>query len=140
VSRLEKAKNGMANARKTVLIIVYSGALRNALKAMLSMVLDLEVLGVAELPAVGLRMTAEQRPDIVVLDSRPNLEATLTTLQQIRLVSPHSQRVLFVDEMLSLSVAEHAPAELVLLKGMAPGDVLAAIGQLVAHLEDKDDK
>jgi DNA-binding NarL/FixJ family response regulator len=122
----------MAGARKTALIIVKSDPLRDAMKALFSLVLGVDVVGVAEMPSAGLTLAAQYKPDIIVLDSRPDMDIVRAALHQVRQVSPRSQRIFLADDVLPQPADDGVPAELVLLKGLPPSEVLARIQQLVS--------
>ena len=121
----------MAQATR-VLIVDDSVRTRDGLRALLTMRPEIEVVGEASNGQDAVRLVAECRPDIVLMDLHmPVLDGVRAT-QLIKQQWPAVTVVVLTMYAVEQSAALAAGADAFLMKGSAPERLLAALGVDIA--------
>ncbi|WP_043531411.1 two-component system response regulator NarL [Litchfieldella xinjiangensis] len=122
----------------TILIIDDHPLLRRGVKQLLELEDDLDLVGEAGEPEVGIRLAAELEPDLVLLDlNMPGMDG-IETLKRMRAAEFAGRIVMFTvsDSEEDVIAALQAGADGYLLKDMEPDDMVrqlrqAALGRMV---------
>lgn len=122
----------------SILIIDDHPLLRRGVKQLLELEDDLELVGEAGEPEVGIRLAAELEPDLVLLDlNMPGIDG-IETLKRLRAAEFAGRVVMFTvsDNEEDVIDALQAGADGYLLKDMEPDDMVrqlrqAALGRMV---------
>ena len=118
-----------------VLIADDSVHAREGLRALLRMRPEIEVVGEAANGQDAVRLVAECRPDIVLMDLQmPVLDGVQAT-QLIKQQWPAVTVIALTVYTMEQSAALAAGADAFLIKGSAPAQLLAALGVDVAHAQ-----
>ncbi len=89
----------MENYRTAVVIMARSEPLRDGLKALLTAIPQVEIVGEADNLPAGLELAAEHQPDIVLLDLGLPSGAAWAVLGRIKIISPRTRRIMLADDV-----------------------------------------
>jgi NarL family two-component system response regulator LiaR len=119
----------MEGSRIRVLLVDDHGVVRRGLRGYLELLDDIEVLGEAENGLVGVEMSADLKPDVILMDLvMPQLDG-IGAITRINAVQPNVQIVAltsFIEEE-KVTAALEAGATGFILKDVDADDVAAAI-------------
>jgi DNA-binding NarL/FixJ family response regulator len=117
---------------EATLIVARPGRLRDALSALLTTIPQLEIVGQADDGFAALKMVAERRPTLILLDSTlPDYEVK-ATLNQLKAYWPQIRCLVLADTPRQQQVAKSAGADGVLLKGYPAATLLTNIEKLLS--------
>lgn len=118
---------------KPNLAIIFSkqGTLQNGLLALLTTILQISTVLVAEDADSGVRMLQDHRPRFLLLDMDLAEDGATTVLEQIKSQSLHTGVIAFVDSMLQGQKAEYSGADRVLLKGFSAAKFISSIEEIL---------
>ena len=113
------------------LIVTAPGSLQNGLLALMTAIPQIKVVGEADNASVVLEMVVEHRPDLVLLEG--NLAGTepWALLRQIKNERPATRCIALADDVLQQQEAMAAGADIALVKGFAPVQLIAAVDRLL---------
>ena len=115
-----------------ILCVDDSPALRDGLRALITLESDLEWVGAAADGEEGIRLTESLQPDVVVLDvDMPGLSG-LEVARRIRVRRPQTRIVVFTGEKTWQAQALAAGADAFVLKDAPAGELFEAIRNLPA--------
>jgi DNA-binding NarL/FixJ family response regulator len=115
------------------LVVTGPGSLQNGLLAMLTTIPQIQAVLVAEEASRALRMIADHRPALVLLDVvLPGNEAG-AVLKEIKTRWPSTHCIILVDDVRQEREAEAAGAGSVLIKGFPAAKLIATIEGLLSQ-------
>jgi DNA-binding NarL/FixJ family response regulator len=115
------------------LIAAPPDTLRRSLQALLAGLPQIAtVKSVEDTTALEAILTAEQ-PRLIVLDVNLPSKATEAVLAQIAALTPHTRRVVLVDDAIQQQALQTAPADLVVVKGFPAAELYALFDQLLTQ-------
>jgi DNA-binding NarL/FixJ family response regulator len=122
--------------RSQVLIVARPSPLRDGLRALLTTMPQIEIIGQVDDAPSALKMITEQRPAVVVLN--PNLAAdeVWTVLRGIKAEGTQPRCIVLADNIQQQQVAKAAGADYALLKGFAATRLLRTIESLLSSAEE----
>ena len=121
----------------SVLIVARSGSLRDGLRALLTTSRRIELLGEAEDEAEVLRIVAEGRPAVVLLDASLAPGGARALLDQIREISPETRRVVLAETVQQKKEIEAPGAAVVLLHGSPAATLLLTVEGYLSGPEEQ---
>jgi len=122
-------------AHHRVLIVAKPGPLRHGLRALLSSMPHVEIMGVAAHGKAALRAMAQGRPAMVLMDCGLSREGFLPLLKQIKATWPKVQCLVLVDSTEQQREAQAAKADTVLLKGVPAARLSEAMEKLLTRAD-----
>ncbi len=118
--------------KRSALIVAGPGSLQNGLLALMTAMPQVEVVGEASSASAALEMVAEHHPDLVLLDGNLPGSEPWTLLQQIKDGCPVTRCIALAEDVAQQQEAEAAGADIALVKGFAPAQLIAAVDR---HLQ-----
>jgi DNA-binding NarL/FixJ family response regulator len=117
------------------LVVTGPGSLQNGLLAMLTTIPQIQAVLVAEEASRALRMIADHRPALVLLDTMlPGNEAG-AVLREIKARWPSTHCIILADDVQQQQEAKAAGADAVLIKGFSATKLIATIEGLLSQEE-----
>jgi DNA-binding NarL/FixJ family response regulator len=113
------------------LIVTAPGSLQNGLLALMTAIPQVEVVGEASSAPAALQMVAECSPDLVLLDGNLAGNEPWALLWQIKNERPATRCIALADDVPQQQEAEAAGADIALVKGFAPVQLIAALERLL---------
>lgn len=122
--------------RAQILIVARPSPLRDGLRALLTTMPQIEIIGPVDDAPSALKMVTEQRPAVVVLN--PNLagDEVWTVLRGIKAEGTQTRCIILADNIQQQQVAKAAGADYALLKGFAATRLLRTIESLLSSAEE----
>ena len=119
------------------LLVTGPGSLQNGLVAMMTTMPQIQAVLVAEEASRALRMMADHRPALVLLDTMlPGNEAG-AVLKEIKTRWPSTHFIILADDVQQQQEAKAAGADAVLIKGFPAAKLTATIERLMAQEEEE---
>jgi DNA-binding NarL/FixJ family response regulator len=117
------------------LLVTGPGSLQNGLLAMMTTIPQIQAVLVAEEASRALRMIADHRPALVLLDTMlPGNEAG-AVLKEIKTRWPSTRCIILADDVQQQREAKAAGADAVLIKGFPAAKLTATIEGLLSREE-----
>jgi DNA-binding NarL/FixJ family response regulator len=113
------------------LIVTGPGSLQNGLLALMTAMPQIEVVGEADDASSALEIVMEHRPHLVLLDMDLPGSEPWVLLRQIKAKWPATRCIALADDVQQQQEAEAAGAEVALVKGFAPAQLIATIERLL---------
>jgi DNA-binding NarL/FixJ family response regulator len=113
------------------LIVTAPGSLQNGLLALMTAVPEIEVVGEASSASAALEMVAERSPDLVLLDGKLADHEPWAMLEQIKKNWPAIRCIVLAEDVPQQREAEASGADIALVKGFAPVQLIAAVERLL---------
>jgi DNA-binding NarL/FixJ family response regulator len=117
--------------KSDALIVTGPGSLQNGLLALMTAMPQIEVVGEADDAAAALEWVAECSPDLVLLDGNLAGSETWALLRQIKNDCPATRCIALADDVPQQQQAEAAGADIALVKGFAPAQLIEAVDRLL---------
>ena len=117
------------------LIVTGPGSLQNGLVAMMTTMPQIQAVLVAEDASAALRMMADHRPALVLLDTMQTGMEAGTVLKEIKTRWPSTRCIVLADDVRQQQEAEAAGADAVLIKGFPAAKLTATIEGLLSEEE-----
>ena len=114
------------------LIVARPGPLRNGLQALMTTMPQIEVLAETSHPAALLRMGAEIRPHVVLLEASLPEEQVWAAVRQIKSEWSQTRSIVLVEDSQQQKAVQAAGADVALLKGYPAAKLIAAIEGLLS--------
>ena len=127
----------MKTRHTSVLIIARPGSLRDGLRALLTTSRRIELIEEAEDEADILRIIAEGRPAVVLLDASLAPGGARTLLDKIRQLSPETRRIVLAETVLQKQEIEAPGAEVVILHGSPAATLLLTVEAYLSGPEEQ---
>lgn len=121
---------------KLTLIVGRPGPLREGLRAALSTMPHLVVVGEADSAASALEMALHCAPILVVLSADAPGRDTLDAWRQLKARWPEARCIILADTVQQQEMARTAGVDTVLLKGFAAPKLFAAVETLFGEAEE----
>lgn len=115
------------------LIVAKAGLLQNGLLALMATIPQVNVLGEADSAPAALEMMREYRPRLVLLNTDLPGEEEWDVLRHIRARWPNMGCIVLADDAQQQKEAQAAGADVVLLKGIPPAQIIAAVEGLASR-------
>jgi DNA-binding NarL/FixJ family response regulator len=122
-----------------VLIVASAGTLQTGLLALMTTIPQISAVLVAEDISSALRMIADHRPRLVLLDMDLPEDGALTILVQINSQSPDIGSVALVDSVQQGQKAGSLGADGVLLKGFSAAQLISVTEEILGQ-QDRDEQ
>ena len=119
--------------RASVLIAGRPSRIRDSLRFLLKTMPGIEIVGNADDSALALRMVAEHRPALFLLDTNLPGEGAASVLQQIRANGSQSRCLVLADDAQQQREARNAGADVALLKGCSAAELFDSVESLLAE-------
>lgn len=116
--------------QSTVLIAAGEGSLRDALRAMLVSMHDMEILEAGD-AATAEEILRERCPELVIIDSALPGNHTMQLILAIQKRRPRARSAILVDTVVEQATALRAGADRAPLKGEPPTRLFAQVEQLL---------
>ena len=113
------------------LIVAGPGALQNGLLALMTAMPNMEVVGEADDASAALEMVAQHRPNLVLLDTNLPGNEPSALLRQIKYNWPATRCIALADDVQHQQESKAAGADIALVKGFAPTQLIAAVDRLL---------
>lgn len=113
------------------LIVTGPGSLQNGLLALMTAMPQIEVVGEADDASSAQQMVVEHRPDLVLLDMDLPGNDPCALLRQIKNDWPATRCIALADDVQHQQESEAAGADIALVKGFAPAQLIATIERLL---------
>ena len=120
------------------LIAAQAGSLQSSLLALMTTMPQIKAVILAEETPQVLRMIAEHRPALVVLDMGLLRGDAQTILEQIKTEWPLTRCVVLADDVQQQQKAQAAGADAVLIKGFLPAKLITTIEELLSEGKTDD--
>jgi DNA-binding NarL/FixJ family response regulator len=130
----------MAANCASILIVARPGPLRDALRALMTAMPQIDGVGEADDVAAALGRGREARPAMVLLDSSLTGEGIWLAVRRIKAKWPQIRCIFFADSVQQQYEAETAGADAVLLKGVLPAKLIATIVRLLPQQAKQEEK
>jgi len=119
---------------KPMLALIVTGpdSLQNGLVALITTMPQIHAVLVAEEAAGALRVIADHRPALVLLDMILPKNGASTVLKEIKSKWPSTRCIALADDVHQQQEAEAAGADVVLIKGYPAAKLIAAIEGLLS--------
>jgi DNA-binding NarL/FixJ family response regulator len=114
------------------IIVGRPGPLRNSLQTLMTTMPQIEILAETSDPSALLRMGAEIRPNVVLLDASLPEKQVWAALQQIKEEWCQTRSIVLVENSQQQQNAQAAGADLVLPKGYPAARLIDAIERLLS--------
>jgi DNA-binding NarL/FixJ family response regulator len=118
--------------RESILIVARPGRLRDALRALLATLPQLEIVGQADNGFSALKLVAERRPSLILLDTTLLDDEVKALVSQVKANWPQTRCLVLADNSRQQQVAKSAGADEVLLKGYPAANLLTNIEKLLS--------
>jgi len=116
----------------SVLIVAGPGSLRTGLQALLSSIVPVNSIQVAENKRAVQRLASRHKPALALLDSQGSGDQVWITLQAIKAASPQTRCIVLVEDVHQLQAGDAELADVLLLQGTSPEELVATIEGLLA--------
>lgn len=116
----------------SVLIVAEPGSLRTGLQALLSSIAPVNNIQVAENKRVAQRLASRHKPALALLGSQGAGDQVWITLQAIKAASPLTRCIVLVEDVHQLQTGDAELADVLLLQGTSPEELVATIEGLLA--------
>jgi DNA-binding NarL/FixJ family response regulator len=127
----------MTTTPTLMLVVAGPGSLQTGLLAMMTTISRVQAVLVAEEPPRALKMIADHRPALVLLDMALLGEEAGPVLEQITTRWPSTRCIVLADDVQQQREAEASGAEAVLIKGYPAAKLIETIErQLSQEVED----
>jgi DNA-binding NarL/FixJ family response regulator len=113
------------------LIVTAPGSLQNGLLALMTAMPETEVVGEASSASAALEMVAERGPDLVLLDVDVADNEPWALLRQVKNDWPTTRCIVLANDVPQQQEAMAAGADIALVKGFAPAQLIAAVEKLL---------
>ena len=117
------------------LIVTGPGSLQKGLVAMLTTMPQIQAVLVAEEASAALRMIADHRPALVLLDMMLAGNEAGAVLKEIKARWPWTHCIILADGVRQQQEAEAAGADAVLIKGFLAAKLVATVEDLLSQEE-----
>ena len=117
------------------LIVTGPGSLQKGLVAMITTMPQIQAVLVTEEASAALRMIADHRPALVLLDMVLPGNGAGTVLKEIRTRWPLTRCIVLADDVQQQQESETAGADAVLIKGFPAAKLVATIEGLLSQEE-----
>jgi DNA-binding NarL/FixJ family response regulator len=114
-----------------VLIVAGEGYLRDALRAMLVSMPDVQILEASD-AAEAEAILRERHPNLVIIDCELPGNQTMQLVLTIQQLKPRARSAILVDNVVQQASALRAGADRATLKGEPPARLFAQVEQLLA--------
>lgn len=121
----------MVTNNAATLIVTRSGSLHNGLLALTTAIPRVEVVGETSDAASALEMIGQHRPTLVLLDAGLPGSAAWMVLETIKRSWPGTRCIVLAGSVKQQSEASALGADVVLLEGVPPAKLVAAIEHLI---------
>jgi DNA-binding NarL/FixJ family response regulator len=121
-----------------MLVVAGPGSLQDGLLAMITTISQVQAVLVAEEPQRVLKMIADHRPPLVLLDMALLGEEARTVLRQINAGWPSTRCIALADDVQQEREAEAAGAHAVLIKGYPVVRLVDTIERLLSEREGEN--
>jgi DNA-binding NarL/FixJ family response regulator len=112
-------------------IVTGPGSLQNGLLALMTAMPQIQVVGEAEDASAALQMVVEHRPDLVLLDMDLPGNEPCAFLRQIKNDWPATRCIALAEDVPQQREAEASGADIALVKGFPPAQLIAIIEGLL---------
>ena len=116
--------------KSNALIVTAPGSLQNGLLALMTAMPQIEVVGEASSASAALEMVAEHRPNLVLLDGSLAGNEPWALLRRIKNDWPAIRCIVLAEDVSQQRQAEASGADIPLVKGFPPAQLIATIEQL----------
>ncbi len=113
------------------LIVTAPGSLQNGLLALMTAIPGVEVVGEASSTAAAQEMVAELKPGLLLLDGSLAGQEPWALLRQIKNEWPAIRCIALAEDVPQQEEAEASGADIALVKGFAPAQLIAAVEGLL---------
>jgi DNA-binding NarL/FixJ family response regulator len=113
------------------LIVTGPGSLQNGLLALMMAMPQIEVVGETDDTSTALEMVVEHRPDLVLLDADLAGGEPWALLRKIKKDWPGIRCIAMAEDVPQQKEAEAFGADIALVKGFAPAQLIAAVERLL---------
>jgi DNA-binding NarL/FixJ family response regulator len=127
-------------AKNPAMIVTRPGSLQNGLLALMTAMPQIEIVGEAEDASSALQMVVEHRPDLVLLDMDLPGDDPCALLRQIKNDWPATCCIALADDVPHQQESDAAGADVALVKGFPPAQLIATIEGLLQGRERARDK
>jgi DNA-binding NarL/FixJ family response regulator len=117
--------------KSRALIVTGTGSLQNGLLALMTAMPQIEVVGEADDASAALEMVAQHRPNLVLLDTDLPGNEPSALLRRIKNNWPATRCIALADDVQHQQESEAAGADIALVKGFAPAQLIAAVDRLL---------
>ena len=118
----------------TVLVAARPGRMRDSLKLLLKTIPGIEIVGQADNTSLALRMIAERRPALVLVDTNLPDDGVLTVLRQIKARESQTRCLVLADNGQKQADVAAAGADAVLRKGFPAEELFDTVERLLSTL------
>ena len=122
----------------SVLIAAKPGRMRDCLHALLKAVSQIQVIGCADNGASALKLIAEHRPNLALLDTNLTEPQVYPVLEQIKAARSQTRCIVLVDNVKQRRLAEDAGADAALIKGYRADKLVEVIEKLACGRKNAD--
>ena len=119
------------------LIVARPGPLRSSLRALMTTMPRIEILAETADPSALLRMGAEIRPNVVLLDGSLPEEQVWAALRQMKAEWSQTRSIVLVEDSHQQQKVQAAGADVALIKGYPAAKLIAAIEGLLSQEEGR---
>jgi len=120
-----------------ILIVTGPGSLQNGLLALMTAMPQIEVVGEANDASSALEMVLEHRPHLVLLDMDLADNGAWKVLRQIKNDWPAIRCIALADDVPQQHECAAAGADVALVKGFPPAQLIATIEQLLSPVTQR---
>lgn len=121
--------------REQILIMARPSRLREALRALIATLPQLEIVGQVEERVAALKMVQERQPGLLLLDSSLPDNEVEATIEQIKLERSETYCIVLAHSERQQAALKSAGADEVLLKGFSTATLLAVIERVMSQPE-----
>jgi len=118
-------------AKSQALIATGSGSLQNGLLALMTAMPQIEVVGEADDASSALELVVKHRPDLLLLDVDLPGSEPWEMLRQMKKDWPAIRCISLADDVPQQQESKAAGADVALVKGFAPEQLIAAVERLL---------
>ena len=126
--------------KSNALIVTGPGSLQNGLLALMTAMPEIQVVGEADDASAALQMVVEHRPDLVLLDMDLPGNEPCALLRQIKNDWPATRCIALAEDVPQQREAEASGADIALVKGFPPAQLIATIEGLLQVRERARDR
>ena len=117
----------------SVLIVAGPGSLRTGLQALLSSIVHVNNIEVAESKQAARQLASIHKPVLALLGSQGSSGQVWITLEAIKAASPQTRCIVLVEDVHQLQASNAERADALLLQGTAPEELVATIEGLLTR-------